>query len=115
MAIVQQQALTGSSAASATHLVKDPLSAPEAMLSRIAHKHVALGILPEQYDVLYTYLLESIAAELSDVITAEIAAAWTEVYWLMAHALIKQERASLSPQPATSRWHRGPSSACSAR
>lgn len=89
---VQQQALAGSIAAFATHLVKDPLSAPEIMLSRIAHKHVSLGILPEQYDVVYSYLFESIAAELSDVITAEIAAAWTEVYWLMAHALIKQEK-----------------------
>jgi len=89
----QQQALAGSIAMFATHLVKNPDSAPEIMLSRIAHKHVSLGIRPEQYDVVYKYLFEAIADELSDVVTAEIAAAWTEVYWLMAHALIKQENA----------------------
>jgi len=87
----QQQALAGSIAVFATHLVQNPDTTPEAMLSRIAHKHVSLDIQPEQYDVVYTYLFEAIADELSDVITAEIAGAWTEVYWLMAHALIKLE------------------------
>jgi len=88
----QQQALAGSIAAFATHLVKNPTSAPEIMLSRIAHKHVSLDVRPEQYDVVYRYLFEAIAEELADVITAEIADAWTEVYWLMAHALIKMEK-----------------------
>ncbi|TFD24412.1 globin domain-containing protein [Cryobacterium sp. TMS1-13-1] len=88
----QQQALAGSIAVFATHLVQNPDTTPEAMLSRIAHKHVSLDIQPEQYDIVYKYLFEAIADELSDVITAEIAAAWTEVYWLMAHALIKMEK-----------------------
>ena len=87
----QQQALAGSIAAFATHLVKNPEITPEAMLSRIAHKHVSLDIRPEQYTVVYQYLFEAIAEELSDVITSEIAGAWTEVYWLMAHALITLE------------------------
>lgn len=88
----QQQALAGSIAVFAAHLVSNPDTTPEAMLSRIAHKHVSLDIQPEQYDVVYKYLFEAIADELSDVITAEIAGAWTEVYWLMAHALIKLEK-----------------------
>lgn len=88
----QQQALAGSIAVFATYLVQNPDTTPEAMLSRIAHKHVSLDIQPEQYDVVYKYLFEAIAEELSDVITAEIADAWTEVYWLMAHALIKMEK-----------------------
>ncbi|WP_028280813.1 globin domain-containing protein [Arthrobacter sp. H5] len=87
----QQQALAGSIAGFAAHMVKNPDSAPEILLARIAHKHVSLGILPEQYDVVYKHLFDAIAEELNDVITAEIAAAWTEVYWLMAHALIKME------------------------
>ena len=87
----QQQALAGSIAAFATHLVNNPETIPETMLSRIAHKHVSLDIRPEQYNVVYQYLFEAIAEELSDVITSEIADAWTEVYWLMAHALIKLE------------------------
>lgn len=103
----QQQALAGSIAAFATHLVKNPDSAPEILLSRIAHKHVSLDIRPEQYDVVYTYLFEAIADELSDVITAQIAAAWTEVYWLMAHALIKMENglyAGAASDKASAPW-----------
>ena len=92
----QQQALAGSIAAFATHLVNNPETTPEAMLSRIAHKHVSLDIRPEQYNVVYQYLFEAIAEELSDVITPEIADAWTEVYWLMAHALIKLENGLFS-------------------
>ncbi|HSP74583.1 MAG TPA: globin domain-containing protein [Cryobacterium sp.] len=88
----QQQALAGSIAVFATYLVQNPDTTPEAMLSRIAHKHISLSIVPEQYDIVYKYLFEGIADELSDVITPEIAAAWTEVYWLMAHALIKMEK-----------------------
>ncbi|TFC83529.1 hemin transporter [Cryobacterium sinapicolor] len=88
----QQQALAGSIAVFATYLVQNPDTTPEAMLSRIAHKHISLDIQPEQYDIVYKYLFEAIAEELSDVITAEIAGAWTEVYWLMAHALIKMEK-----------------------
>lgn len=103
----QQQALAGSIAAFATHLVANPGTTPEALLSRIAHKHVSLDIRPEQYDVVYKYLFEGIADELSDVITAEIAAAWTEVYWLMAHALIKLENglyAGLASKNALAPW-----------
>jgi nitric oxide dioxygenase len=103
----QQQALAGSIAAFAAHLVKNPDSAPEILLSRIAHKHVSLDVRPEQYDVVYKYLFEAIADELSDVITAEIADAWTEVYWLMAHALIKMEKglhAGAASDSATAPW-----------
>ena len=88
----QQQALAGSIAAFATHLVNNPETLPEVMLARIAHKHVSLDIRPEQYSVVYRYLFEAIADELSEVITSEIVDAWTEVYWLMAHALIRREK-----------------------
>jgi len=104
---VQQQALAASVAMFATHLLANPDSAPEIMLSRIAHKHVSLGIRPEQYDVVYKYLFEAIADELSDVISTDIADAWTEVYWLMAHALIKQENglyAGLASDQALAPW-----------
>ena len=103
----QQQALAGSIAAFATHLIANPGTTPEALLSRIAHKHVSLDIRPEQYEVVYKYLFEGIADELSDVITAEIADAWTEVYWLMAHALIKLENglyAGLASDKALAPW-----------
>jgi len=38
------------------------------VLSRIAHKHASLGIVEEQYPIVYKYLFEAIAEELSDVI-----------------------------------------------
>jgi nitric oxide dioxygenase len=46
--------------------VKNPSSAPENLLSCIAHKHVSLDVRPEQYDVVYKYLFEGIADELSE-------------------------------------------------
>lgn len=100
----QQQALAGSIAGFATHLVRNPGTVPEAILSRIAHKHASLGILPEQYDVVYKHLFDAIAEELADVITDEIAAAWSEVYWLMAHALIKLEKGLYARQANDRMW-----------
>jgi len=100
----QQQALAGSVAGFAVHLVNNPDTFPEVMLSRIAHKHVSLGIRPEQYEVVYTHLFGAIAEELSDVVTAEIAAAWTEVYWLMAHALIKLENGLYAGAASDQPW-----------
>ena len=103
----QQQALAASVAHFATHLLAHPGTLPEQLLGRIAHKHISLGIRPEQYDIVYKYLFEAIADELSDVITAEIATAWTEVYWLMAHALIKLENglyAGLASDLALAPW-----------
>lgn len=95
---VQQQALAGSIAAFASALIANPDLVPETMLSRIAHKHTALGITEDQYQIVYKYLFEAIAEELADVITAEIAAAWTEVYWLMADALVKIEKGLYAQQ-----------------
>lgn len=100
----QQQALAGSVAGFAAHLIRNPDTYPEVMLSRIAHKHASLGIAPEQYDVVYKYLFEAIADELSDVLTSEIAAAWSEVYWLMAHALIKIEKGLYAEQANAKPW-----------
>lgn len=87
----QRQALAGSIAAFATHLVNHPDERPDAMLNRIAHKHASLGITPEQYRTVRTHLFAAIAEVLGDAVTAEVEAAWDEVYWLMANALIATE------------------------
>ncbi|MFB9165125.1 MULTISPECIES: globin domain-containing protein [Arthrobacter] len=100
----QQKALAGSIAGFASALVANPDIIPETMLSRIAHKHTTLGITEDQYEIVYKYLFEAIAEELSDVITAEIAEAWTEVYWLMANALIKIEKGLYSQQANDKMW-----------
>jgi nitric oxide dioxygenase len=88
----QQMALAGSVAVFAGSLVKVPEQTPEHLLSRIAHKHASLGITPAQYDVVHDNLFWAIVDVLGDAVTAEVAAAWDEVYWLMAYALINQER-----------------------
>jgi nitric oxide dioxygenase len=88
----QQMALAGSVAVFASSLMKVPEQLPEHLLSRIAHKHASLGITPAQYDVVHDNLFWAIADVLGDAVTPEVAAAWDEVYWLMAYALINQER-----------------------
>lgn len=94
----QQQALAGSIAVFATYLVKHPGTAPETMLARVAHKHTSLGVAEEQYPIVYKHLFDAIAEDLGDALTPEIADAWTEVYWLMAHALIKIEKGLYAQQ-----------------
>ncbi|MEU6281476.1 globin domain-containing protein [Streptomyces sp. NPDC047028] len=88
----QKQALAGSIAAFATHLVDHTDQRPDQMLQRIAHKHASLGVVPEQYPVVHEHLFAAIAEVLGDAVTAEAAAAWTEVYWLMANALVAIEK-----------------------
>jgi nitric oxide dioxygenase len=88
----QQMALAGSVAVFASSLVKVPEQLPEHLLSRIAHKHASLGITQAQYDVVHDNLFWAIVDVLGDAVTPEVAAAWDEVYWLMAYALINQER-----------------------
>ncbi|WP_330457514.1 globin domain-containing protein [Streptomyces sp. NBC_00820] len=103
---VQKQALAGSIAAFATHLLEHPERRPDAMLGRIAHKHASLGIAPEQYGVVHEHLFAAIAEVLGEAVTPEVAAAWDEVYWLMANALIAIEKRLYeeSGEGAPRRW-----------
>ncbi|WP_329040483.1 FAD-binding oxidoreductase [Streptomyces sp. NBC_00178] len=87
----QRSALAGSIAAFATQLVEHPGTRPDAMLGRIANKHASLGITAPQYAIVHTHLFAAIAEVLGDAVTPEVAAAWDEVYWLMANALIAIE------------------------
>ncbi|MEU6085812.1 globin domain-containing protein [Streptomyces sp. NPDC047085] len=88
----QKQALAGSIAAFATYLLEHPDQRPDAMLGRIAHKHASLGVAPEQYAVVHEHLFAAIVEVLGEAVTPEVAAAWDEVYWLMANALIAIEK-----------------------
>jgi nitric oxide dioxygenase len=88
----QQQALAGSVAVFASALVNHPDRLPEQLLNRVAHKHASLGITAPQYQVVHDHLFWAIVDVLGDAVTPEVAAAWEEVYWLMAWALINQER-----------------------
>jgi nitric oxide dioxygenase len=87
----QRRALAGSIAGFAQVLLADPDARPDALLSRIAHKHAALGVTEDQYTIVHKYLFGAIAEVLGEAVTPEVAAAWDEVYWLMAGALIARE------------------------
>jgi nitric oxide dioxygenase len=87
----QQKALAGSIAAFATMLLEHPEARPDALLARISHKHASLGITPDQYKLVHQHLFAAIVEVLGDAVTPEVAAAWDEVYWLMANALIALE------------------------
>ena len=87
----QKQALAGSIAAFATHLLEHPGTRPDALLARIAHKHASLGVAPAQYEVVHRHLFTAIAEVLGPAVTPDVAEAWEEVYWLMANALIALE------------------------
>ncbi|MGW4673636.1 globin domain-containing protein [Streptomyces sp. NPDC004324] len=102
----QRRALAGSIAAFAAHLVERPDERPDVMLSRIAHKHASLGIAPEQYAIVHEHLFAAIAEVLGDAVTPEVAAAWDEVYWLMANALIALEKRLRARHPDDARGWR---------
>ncbi|WP_030176629.1 globin domain-containing protein [Spirillospora albida] len=88
----QKQALAGSVAAFAQHLVSDESDIPfQHMLARIAHKHASLGIRPEQYTIVGRHLLDAVGKVLGDAVTPEVRAAWDEVYWLFATLLVAEE------------------------
>lgn len=89
----QQKALAASVATFATMLVDDNAPDPVNLLNRIAHKHVSLGIVKDQYPIVHKHLLEAIAEVLGDAVTEDVANAWSEVYWTMADVLIDQENA----------------------
>lgn len=90
----QQKALAASVATFATLLVDPDGPSPDEMLARIGHKHVSLGITEDQYRTVHTHLFAAIVEVLTpEVVTAEVAAAWDEVYWIMARSLVRFEAA----------------------
>src|SRR5690625_2718609 len=87
----QPKALAASVVAFAVHLINPDAPDFTPVMQRIAHKHVSLGIKPAEYLIVGRYLLGAVAKVLGDAATPEIAAAWDEVYWLFATALIAEE------------------------
>ena len=87
----QRQALAASVVAYAEHLTGASRLPWTPILDRIAHKHASLGISPTQYPIVGRHLLAAVADVLGAAVTAEVAAAWDEVYWLFACELIARE------------------------
>jgi nitric oxide dioxygenase len=96
-------------AAFARYLVEKPDQLPDHLLSRVAYKHVSLGLHPDQYKIVHEHLFWAIVDVLGEAVTPEVAAACDEVYWLMGNMLINQERGlynavHLSPETIWRTW-----------
>ncbi|MEU2563612.1 globin domain-containing protein [Streptomyces longispororuber] len=105
----QRRALAGSVAGFASALLAHPDTRPDTLLDRIAHKHAAVGVTDDQYTIVHKYLFGALAEVLGDAVTPDVAAAWDEVYWLMAGALISREArlyqdAGVEPGRIWRRW-----------
>jgi len=87
----QSKALAGSVVAYAVQLIDPEAPSFDHVMHRIAYKHVSLGIRPEQYTIVGEHLLASVGEVLGDAVTPEIAAAWSELYWLFAVQLVAEE------------------------
>ena len=102
----QSRALAASVVAYAVALIDPAAPSFAHVMTRIAHKHVSLGIRPEQYTVVGEHLLAAVAEVLGAAVTPAVAAAWAEVYWLFATQLVAEEarlyaRAGVDPATPT--------------
>ncbi|MEK4360903.1 NO-inducible flavohemoprotein [Paenibacillus sp. FSL M8-0212] len=86
----QQAALANMVYTAALHI--DNLSSILHAVRQVAHKHRSLGIVPEQYAIVGTYLLQAIKDVLGDAATDEIITAWGEAYNVIAGAFIGIEQ-----------------------
>lgn len=76
----QSRALASSVVAYAVQLIDPDAPSFDHVMKRIAHKHLSLGIRPDQYTIVGHHLLAAVGEVLGDAVTPEIAAAWDEVY-----------------------------------
>ena len=87
----QPKVLAGSIAAFARlQLIPDPAQ-QKFIIDRVAHKHTSLGVVADQYPIVHEHLFAAIVEVLGEAVTPEVAAAWDELYWEMAHTLIGRE------------------------
>ncbi len=71
----------------------DRLTNLSGAVDAIGHRHVSLGVLPEQYPIVGTHLLGAIKTVLGDAATPEIVDAWAAAYGQLAGIMIERERA----------------------
>ncbi|AXF57513.1 NO-inducible flavohemoprotein [Salicibibacter kimchii] len=61
-------------------------------VKKIAHKHVALQVVPEQYPIVGHYLLKAMKEELGEAASDELLEAWGEAYEIVADIFIDAEK-----------------------
>ncbi|KAF1969573.1 globin-like protein [Bimuria novae-zelandiae CBS 107.79] len=57
----------------------------------ICHKHVSLGITPDQYNIVGEHLLKTMKTVLGDAATDALLDAWGAAYWQLANLMIAKE------------------------
>lgn len=87
---VQQQSLAAAVFAYAANI--DNAAALGPVITRIAHKHAAVGITAEHYPIVGRHLLGAIKETLGDAATPALIDAWAEAYGLLADTLIEAEK-----------------------
>lgn len=85
----QQQALASAVLAYAEHIDNPLVLMP--VLTRVAHKHVSLGIRAEHYPIVGHHLLSSISEVLGEAASEELIAAWAAAYGQLADILVAEE------------------------
>lgn len=98
----QPQALAASVYAAAANI--DNLESILPVVHLIAHKHRALGILPEHYPIVGENLLAAIKEVLGDAATDEIIEAWAEAYGVIADVFIQVEEELYQQAEANGGW-----------
>ncbi len=93
----QQQSLAAAVFAYAANISNPEVLTP--VISRIVHKHVSLGILPEHYPIVGRHLLGAIKEVLGEAATQPLLDAWAEAYGLLADTLIAYEKAIYERSP----------------
>lgn len=89
----QQKALAASVAHFAATLVDPEAPDPVDLLQRIGHKHVSVGIAPEQYPIVHRHLFDAIEEILTpEVFQGAVREAWDAVYVEMERVLIEYEK-----------------------
>jgi nitric oxide dioxygenase len=100
----QPRALAASVLGYATYV--DDLGKLQAVVERIAHKHVSLTIQPEQYAVVGKHLIEAVATVLGDAVTQEVANAWIAAYGALADIFINREKQLYTAQDGWTGYRR---------
>lgn len=85
----QPKALASAVLAYASHI--DNPAVLGSVVTRIAHKHVSLGVTPEQYAIVGENLLKAIKQTLGDAATEPIMDAWAAAYGQLADIFIDVE------------------------
>lgn len=86
----QQQSLAAAVFAYAANIDNADALAP--VVSRIVHKHAAVGLTADHYPIVGEHLLGAIKTVLGDAATPALIDAWGEAYWLLANLLIDEEK-----------------------